>query len=159
MFLLDNQVVREDWKKAKAIVSDTIEKHGGKVTTLRRFDERKLAYTIRRRNRGTFFLAYFEIPGGAIPAMRRDLELSERVLRYLMLAVESVPENEATLSSAENAADFVVPAPPPDDMVEPEPAPPEVPEVIEAPPEEIAEDGERPRGKKTEDAVPAEVRS
>ncbi|MFT5478028.1 MAG: hypothetical protein ACI8Y8_003390, partial [Planctomycetota bacterium] len=29
MFLLDNQVVREDWKAAKALVTATIEKHGG----------------------------------------------------------------------------------------------------------------------------------
>ena len=31
MFLLDNQLVREDWSKAKALVTDTLTKHGGKV--------------------------------------------------------------------------------------------------------------------------------
>lgn len=155
MFLLDNQVVREDWKKAKAIVSETIEKHGGKILTLRRWDERKLAYPIRRRNRGTYFLTYFQLPGTAAPTMRRELELNERVLRYLMLAVDEVPETEAELAAAENAADFVVPAPPPDDMVEPEP------EVPSDEPREDGdgEDGDRPRGRRNEETVPEEVNS
>ena len=36
MFLLDNQVVREDWGKAKAIVTDTLEKHGATIHDVRR---------------------------------------------------------------------------------------------------------------------------
>ena len=121
MFLLDNQVVREDWTKAKGIVTGTLEKHGGRVISARRWDERKLAYPIRRKNRATYVLAYYELPTDAIPAMRRDFELNERVLRYQMLSRESVPANEAELAAAEQAEGFTVPAPPPDDA--PEPAP------------------------------------
>jgi ribosomal protein S6 len=121
MFLLDNQVVREDWSKAKGIVTATLEKHGGRVLAARRWDERKLAYPIGRKNRATYLIAYFEIGGAAMPAMRRDFELNERVLRYQVLARETMPENEAELAAAEQAEGFAVPAPPPDDA--PEPAP------------------------------------
>lgn len=122
MFLLDNQVVREDWKKAKSVITDTLKKHGASVLCARRWDERKLAYQIRRRRRATYCLAYYEMGyesgDEGVTALRRDLELNENVLRYLMLAKEKVPEGEMELAAAEDAADFIVPAPPPDDAPE-----------------------------------------
>ncbi len=122
MFLLDNAVVREDWKKAKGLVTEALAKHGGKALTARRWDERKLAYKIKGRPRATFLLCHFEIAGDHLPALRREMDLSEHVLRSLILRVDAVPEAEHELAQAENAADFVVPAPPPDDAAEPEQA-------------------------------------
>lgn len=116
MFLLDNDLVREGWDGAKATVTDALAKHGGKVHTARRWDERRLAYPIRRKQRATYLLAYYEIPGDSIAAMRREFDLSERVLRYLMLAVDEIPSGEAQLAAAESSADFVVPEPPADDV-------------------------------------------
>lgn len=115
MFLLDNQVVREDWNGAKATVTDMLRKHGGTVLSARRWDERKLAYTIKGYMRATYLLTYFQMPGDNLPAMTRDFNLSERVLRYIQLTVDGLPKGELELSEAENAADFAIPAPPPDD--------------------------------------------
>ena len=41
MFLLDNDLVREGWDGAKSTVTAALEKHGGKVHTARRWDERR----------------------------------------------------------------------------------------------------------------------
>ncbi len=120
MVLLDNALVREDWKKAKAAVTDTLAKHGATVLTCRRFDEKKLAYSVKGRNRGTFVLCYFSLEKETMADIRRDWELNEKVLRSLILRVEEVPAKEHELAAAEDSADFVVPAPPPDDMVEEE---------------------------------------
>src|SRR5262245_60484738 len=109
MFLLDNQVVREDWTKAKAMVTDTLTKHGAKIQATRRWDERRLTYPIQNKRRATFVLTYFELGNEHIPALRRDIELNERILRYLMLKVEKMPEGELEKAQAEQAADFVVP--------------------------------------------------
>ena len=151
MFLLDNAVVREDWKKAKSVIHDAVAKHGGSVTTSRRWDERRLAYPIRGKNRATYVLTYLEMPGGNLPAFRREVDLSERILRYLLLAVDEIPATEHELSTAENADGFVVPAPPPDDVVEPEPVAPPTDPV-----EELLAEGElpddRPRGRRPERA-------
>lgn len=157
MFLLDNAVVREDWKKAKAVVTDALEKHGATVKTARRFDERKLAYKIKNKNRGTYLMCYFEMGNEHIAAMRREFDLNERVLRYLILSTEAVPATEVELSSAENAADFVVPAPPPDDLVEPDQGPigvaPDEEEVLVPDLEDVGADAggdDRARPKKAE---------
>jgi len=131
MFLLDNQAVRAGWRQAKAAVTDVLTKHGARVATARRFDERKLAYSIRGRRRGTYLLAYYEIDPNQTDGLRRELDLSETVLRYLQLGVEAIPEAERALSEAELADSFEVP-PPPEDQ-EPEPsAEPAVAVVAEA---------------------------
>lgn len=123
MFLLDNQVVRQDWSKAKAVVTDLLAKHGATVKSARRWDERRLAYPIKKRNRATFLLTYTEIPADSVAPLRRDLELSENILRYLFLSTDEVPTEELELTSAEGSEEFVVPLPPEDhelDVVEEE---------------------------------------
>lgn len=120
MFLLDNEVVRADWKRAKEVVTGTLEKHGGKIHAARRWDERRLAYPIQRRRRATYLLAYYEVPPEHITNLRRDFDLSESVLRYLITATEEVPAREVELSEFENSAEFVAPPPPEDDAAEPE---------------------------------------
>ena len=117
MFLLDNQVVRADWGRAKAVVTDHLQKHGAQVVSARRWDERKLAYTIRGKLRATYLLSYFEGGPEAVNSMRRDLELDERVLRYLILGVDALPEGELEKCQAESAADFSVPPPPEDEVL------------------------------------------
>ena len=120
MYLLDNNVVRGGWKEAKAATTGLIEKHGGKVLSARRWDERALAYPIRQRRRGTFLLSYAALDAKGSAELRRELDLTESVLRYLILSAESVPEQEPELTKAEAAAGFVVPEPPADELVEEE---------------------------------------
>ena len=118
MYLLDNNAVRAGWKEAKAAATALIEKHGGKVLAARRWDERKLAYPIRQRRRGTYLLAYGALDAGGVAGLRRELDLTESVLRYLILSAESVPAQELELTQAESAAGFVVPTPPEDRLEE-----------------------------------------
>src|SRR5687768_3822782 len=117
MFLLDNQVVRADYKAAKAVVTDALKKHGAELLSARRWDERRLAYPIQGRQRATFLLTYFKAGPNAIPAIKRDAVLDERILRHLVLAVEEVPATELELSQAEGD-DYAPPPPPADDAVD-----------------------------------------
>jgi small subunit ribosomal protein S6 len=142
MFLLDNQVVRTDYKAAKAVVTDALKKHGAELTSARRWDERRLAYPIEGRQRATFLLTYFKAGPNAITGIRRDAELDERILRHLILNVEEVPAAELELSAAEGD-DYAPPPPPADDAIDREEP------VIGAP----GEEGEASE----EDVVPEEV--
>jgi small subunit ribosomal protein S6 len=142
MYLIDNAAVREDWSAAKTIVTDLIAKHGGEVYSARRWDERRLAYPIQGRNRATFLLTYYTVPAENIPALRRDVELNETIMRSLDLAVEAVPAEEAELAAKEGDADFKVPTPPDDDHID----------IVET--EEDAD--ERPRARREGEAEKAE---
>ncbi len=123
MFLLDNDVVRGGWKAAKAQVTDLLTKHDATVHTARRWDERRLAYPIKRRGRASYLLCHFDQPADKGPGLTRDLELRESVLRHLIVRVDEVPASEIELSKVEEAADFVVPAPPLEDAPPVEPKP------------------------------------
>lgn len=120
MVLVDNDVVRADWRAAKALVTDTLTKYGATIHSARRWEERALAYPIAGRQRATYYITYFELPGDNSESMRRDFDLNERVLRYLFTAVDELPEGEAALAAEEDGAEYVVPEPPRD----PEPASP-----------------------------------
>ncbi len=125
MFLLDNDVVREGYEGAKALVTGALDKHGATLLSARRWDERRLAYPIKGRRRATFLITYYQIDGNEIPGLRREFDLSEKVLRYLFNSVDAVPEGEVELAQAEGATDFTVPEPPADDAPDPEPEPEE----------------------------------
>ena len=118
MFLLDNDVVRAGYTEAKAYVTSMVEKHEGKVCSSRRWDERRLSYPIRKKNRATFLLTYCEFPKSAIQDLRRDLDLSETIMRYMILGAEAVPESELELTREESGDEFEIPEVPEDDAVD-----------------------------------------
>lgn len=100
MFLLDSGRAGKDWEGARAEVEALLTKHGAEVRRSGRWDERKLAYEIKGHRRATYMLAYFDAPGGAVDAIRRDCVLSDLVLRNLILVRRPdhpVPEDLGTV--------------------------------------------------------------
>lgn len=85
MFLLDNSKVKPDAAECAAVVSDAIKKHGGNVVRADRWDERKLAYEIRKQKRGTYVLAHFEADSANVAQIRNDVNLSENFLRTMIM--------------------------------------------------------------------------
>ncbi|MEZ5980466.1 MAG: 30S ribosomal protein S6 [Planctomycetota bacterium] len=115
MFLIDNDLVRAGWSDAKAVVTNVLTKHGGAVRSARRWDERALAFPVGGRRRGTYVISYVELPSDAMPSLTRDLEITEGIMRYMIVRTDAMPESEQELATAEQSADFAVPPPPADD--------------------------------------------
>lgn len=95
MFLLDSARVAKDWEGTEALVTNVLVRYGATIKIKDRWDERKLAYPVKKQRRGTYYLAYFDAPPAAIAEIRRDLQLTEGVLRFLILTWPSevaVPE-------------------------------------------------------------------
>ena len=83
-----------DAEKAVTIVRSMIEKHGGQIQVIKKWDERKLAFEIGKQKRGTYIIAFFKAPGGAITPLERDVKLSEDVMRVLVTAADHLNETE-----------------------------------------------------------------
>ena len=88
LFLLNSVEAKRDWDAAQNHVKGILAKHGAEVSTNYRWDERKLAYEIDHQKRGTYYLVYFTCVTEAVTAIRRDCELSELILRELILRFE-----------------------------------------------------------------------
>ncbi len=63
-----------------------LEKAGAEIVSMKKWDERKLAYKIAGRDRGTYILCYFHADGQKIRQIERDAQLSEKIMRVLILA-------------------------------------------------------------------------
>ena len=103
MFLLDNRQANRDWEGSLGSVKAVIEKHGGEILRCDKWGERRLAYEVEGHRRGTYVLAYFNAEGDAVNRIYRDCELSELILRVLMLQVSSMPSEEDLRKQTEAA--------------------------------------------------------
>ena len=92
MCLLDNREVRKGWQPLKDAVIGLFTKHGAKILSGRRWDERRLAYPIHGQHRGTYLLIYFSADTQSLVAIRRDLQFNESVLRSLLVDCPEVPQ-------------------------------------------------------------------
>ena len=91
MFLLDNREVRKGWDHAKGIPLSILERHGAKIVSARRWKERKLAYEIKKQKRATFLLVFFEALPEKIAPLNREIQLTEGILRHLILVHDEFP--------------------------------------------------------------------
>lgn len=99
MFLFDNTNVHQ-WSEMEAEVRRLCDRIGAELLVCVKFDERKLAYDIKGRKRGTYVLTYFDADPVRIADLERDAGLSEVLLRTLVLRADHVsPERLAELKA------------------------------------------------------------
>ena len=92
MFLLDSAEAVKDWDATVGVVTGILERYGAELQLNGKWDERKLAYPVKKHKRGSYYLAYFNAPTDSIVKMRDDLQLKEEILRFLILAMpEDIP--------------------------------------------------------------------
>ncbi|MEA2709177.1 MAG: small subunit ribosomal protein [Phycisphaerales bacterium] len=77
-----------------ALARGIIERHGGTILHLKKWDERKLSYEIKRQKRGTYIIAYYKGPGPSVAAIERDVNLSEEILRVLITDATHLNQKE-----------------------------------------------------------------
>lgn len=92
MFLLDTNKVAGDVPGAAKQLHGILEKNHAEMLASRPWDERRLAYPIRRNNvihkKGLFYLTYFRAEGPALSKIEADVGLNEMVLRSLVLKID-----------------------------------------------------------------------
>jgi small subunit ribosomal protein S6 len=88
MFILDPGKYSRDPGGLAQQINDLIAQFGGTVLAARLWDERKLAYPIKGQKKGVYWLTYFNMPAGNLVTFERQCEITEDILRKLVLKVE-----------------------------------------------------------------------
>ena len=88
MFILDPAKYSRDPAGSAQQINDLITQHGGSVLAARLWDERKLAYPINGHKKGVYWLTYFKMPGGNLTALERQCEITDDIIRKLVLKVD-----------------------------------------------------------------------
>jgi len=64
-----------------------INNNGGKVINVDRWEKKRLAYVIKKRQYGYYVEINFEAPGDLVKILERDYRLDENILRYLTITL------------------------------------------------------------------------
>lgn len=100
MFLIDNALANNELENVVKHIQDILTKHHSEMLKIGKWEERKLAYKIGKHTRGTYLLAYFNAPASEILLIRKECQISDKILRTLIVKAESnlLGENNSTLS-------------------------------------------------------------
>ncbi|MCF6150094.1 MAG: 30S ribosomal protein S6 [Candidatus Kuenenia sp.] len=96
MFLIDNVPASADWDGVVKSIHGILEKNGAEILKTEKWGEKKLAYKIKGHKRGTYLLIHFNAESTSISPMKRDFQLSDFLIRFLILRDTVIEE----LSSA-----------------------------------------------------------
>ena len=89
MFLFP-QSASADLAGAVDHVKSILARSEAEIVSLVKWDERRLAYDIKGNKRGIYLLAYFKAPAANLARIERDCNLSEQLLRSMVLRAEHV---------------------------------------------------------------------
>lgn len=103
MFVVNHNAAKESYEKTEAEVLACITRHGGEIVNSLRWDDRRLAYEIKKHKRGTYILVHFNAPGEAIQRIEKQARLCEVVLRCLIIADEDGAEAAPASKAREEA--------------------------------------------------------
>lgn len=82
-------------EKHLAAIRDVISAQQGTIAKVEHWGKRKLAYSIRHKREGIYFLVEFEAPGDTVAKLEQYCRLQESIIRYLTVSREELsPEGE-----------------------------------------------------------------
>lgn len=88
LFIFDSNRYGRDPAGISGQLETVITEAGGEVLASRLWEERRLAYPIKRQRKGTYWLTYFKLDSLEIKNINRQFELSDSILRSLVLKVD-----------------------------------------------------------------------
>lgn len=98
LFLLNQQAVAADLSKAIEHLREIFSRAKADVLVMKKWGERRLAYEVKGQKRGVYILVYFNAQHDQLAHIERDCNLSETVLRQLVLRAEHIGETELELA-------------------------------------------------------------
>ena len=105
MFLVDSSEAASDWSGVNKTIEGMLKRADAEIVSIRKWDERRLAYKIGHKERGTYILCYFRAEGGKVEGVERDVQLSERVMRVLILNAEHMTQEDIKKDTPAMAAE------------------------------------------------------
>jgi len=145
MFLVDSARAGSDWDGINAAIRKILERAEADIISIRKWDDRRLAYEIKHVGRGTYILVYFRADGEKIQGIEKAVQLSEHILRVLILSAEHMTdedmEKDTPATRAEKEETRPIPAA---ETVKEEPKPVPAAETVEEAPVKVADDQAEP---------------
>jgi small subunit ribosomal protein S6 len=92
-----------DLSKAEERVTKIITDNGGKITATDNWGKRKLAYTIKKQEHAVYVFYTVEMPGESVKKVESTLNITDEVIRYLIVRPDIKAIAKAEAAKAEKA--------------------------------------------------------
>lgn len=92
-----------DLSKAEEKVTKLITSNGGKITATDNWGKRKLAYTIKKQEHAVYVFYTVEMPGEGVKKVESTLNITDEVIRYLIVRPDLKKIAKAEAMKAEKA--------------------------------------------------------
>lgn len=92
LFLIDNAHANMEWDNVVKHIHGILQKNKAEILKTEKWGEKKLAYKIKGHKRGTYLLIHFNLENTAISSIRRDFQLSDYIIRFLILKDDKIDE-------------------------------------------------------------------
>jgi len=100
MFLFP-QAVTANLSAAVDHIKEILSRGDAELISLRKWDERRLAYAIKGNKRGVYFLVYFQAPSDKLPLIERYCNLSEEMLRSMVTRADHIPVEQMQVADGQ----------------------------------------------------------
>lgn len=84
-FIISAELTGAKEKKVLDNIEKTIETLGGKLGKKDEWGKKRLAYPIKKKTEGVYFLFDLSLPSSKVASLDRELEINEDVLRHLIV--------------------------------------------------------------------------
>ncbi|NLK66236.1 MAG: 30S ribosomal protein S6 [Campylobacteraceae bacterium] len=92
LFILKPTLTEDEIKTGVDFVKEVITKNGGEVASVIEMGARKLAYPIKKFERGIYYVIYFTAPTQLIEELVRNIRYNENIIRFLTVKYENKKE-------------------------------------------------------------------
>ena len=92
LFVFKPTLTEEEVSAKVDFIKEILTKNGAQIASLLPLGTRKLAYTVKKHERGVFFVAYFTAPTVAIAEIERIIRINEEIIKFLTVKFENKKE-------------------------------------------------------------------
>ena len=103
IFIVSPEMTDEDYKAVLDKFSNLIEKLKGVMIKVEEWGKQKLAYKVKKFDRGSFVLFDYCGESGLTAELGRDLKLDDRVIKYQTVKLADVVDPEELLQKEQEA--------------------------------------------------------
>ena len=104
LIVLDPDILDDDAKALKEKFSGIIKDHAGEIIKIEDWGTKKLAYLVRKKDKGRYILFDFVSGPKLISELERQFKITEDVMKYLSVKLDDDVDLEAFKAKAEKEA-------------------------------------------------------
>lgn len=92
MFIVKPTLTPEETQERINFIKETLTKNGAEIVTTEDWGTRHLAYEIEKHKRGHYYVIYFKSEPKVIPELERIYNITEDIIRFIVVKYESNKE-------------------------------------------------------------------